>query len=117
MHVDNPREAARLLRPAIPIAREQLSGYQQATSLLAAAKIAVVAGQASTGARLLGAFAPDGTGKGLIGGWYFEEYERLVLRVRTRLGAAASGDELDAGAQLSVAQALRLAEDLLATVG
>ena len=62
LRVDDPPKAARILGVAIPIAKEQLSGFQQAHPLLAAATIAAATGRERIAARLLGAFNQYGKG-------------------------------------------------------
>jgi predicted ATPase/class 3 adenylate cyclase len=110
--VDDPHETARIFQAAIPIAREHLAGYQQSAPLLVAAKIAAGCGSERTAARLLGAFSHYGGFPGAPGAP--EEYERLVSHLTDRLGAATFEDELGLGAQLSIRQALQLAEDIVA---
>jgi predicted ATPase/class 3 adenylate cyclase len=112
LSVDDPHEGARMMRAAIPMARDHLAGYQQLEPLVGAAKIAVGCGSERTAARLLGAFMHHGRGSGSPGAqWH---YDRLVTQLTGRLGAATFEDELRLGAQLSIGQALQLAEDIVA---
>jgi predicted ATPase len=115
LSVDDPHEGARIMRAAIPIAREHGAGFNQLLPLLGAAKIAAGSGSERTSARLLGAFSHDSARwSGLPGG--YEDYGRLVSQLTGRLGAATFEDELRLGAQLSIGQALQLAEDIVAAV-
>jgi hypothetical protein len=54
--VDDPQKAARILRPALAVARDQLSGYHQLPPIVSAAKILVRAGRGPHAARLLGVY-------------------------------------------------------------
>jgi tetratricopeptide (TPR) repeat protein len=111
LKVDDPPRAARVLGVAIPIAREQLSGFQQAHPLLAAAAIAAATGQERIAARLLGAFDQHGKGTGFVN--VSRDNEHLAGRLHDRIGAAIVEDELARGARLTIAQALQLAEDTI----
>jgi predicted ATPase len=110
--VEDPQAAARIIRPAIAIAREHLTGYQQSPPLLVAARIAAGSGSERDAAQLLGAFfecsggSPGGLGER-------EEYQRLASQLDGTLGALAFEAEFGAGRQLSTAQALQLAEELV----
>jgi tetratricopeptide (TPR) repeat protein len=108
LSVDDPSEAARIIQATIPIARDHLAGFFQSPPLVAAAKIAVGCGRQRTAARLLGAVM--NRGGGAYANW---EYERLVGQLTSQLGAATFDDELRLGAQLSIDQALRLAEEIV----
>jgi predicted ATPase len=112
LSVDDPREAAHIVRAAIPIAREHLAGFHQSPPLLAAAKIAADCGNQRTAARLLGAFSDHGRGWsfGLTAHW---QYEFLLSQLTDHLGAATFDEELRLGARLSIGQALQLAEDIV----
>jgi hypothetical protein len=113
LSVDSPHEGARIMRAAIPIAREHGAGFNQSLPLLSAAKIAAGRGSDRTSARLLGAFSHDGgRWSGLPGA--HEEYERLIDQLSIRLRAATLEDELRLGGQLSIREALELAEDIVA---
>jgi predicted ATPase/DNA-binding SARP family transcriptional activator len=111
LNVDDPPTAARILAVAIPIANEQLSGFQQAHPLLAAAAITAATGQERIAARLLGAFNQYGKGTGFVN--VSQDNERLANRLHDRLGAAVVEDELAHGAQLTIGHALQLAEDTI----
>ncbi len=111
LKVDDPRTAARILGVAIPIAKEQLSGFQQAHPLLAAAAIAASTGQERIAARLLGAFNQYGKGTGFVN--VSRDNEHLASRLGDRLGAVIVEVELARGARLTIAQALQLAEDTI----
>jgi tetratricopeptide (TPR) repeat protein len=114
LSLDDPREAARIFQAAIPIAREHLAGFQQSMPLLVAAKIAAGCGSERTAARLLGAFMHHGLGPGSPDvHWH---YQHLVDQLTEHLGVAALEDELRLGAQLSIGQALQLADDIVAAV-
>jgi predicted ATPase/DNA-binding SARP family transcriptional activator len=111
LKVDDPRRAARILGVAIPIAKEQLSGFQQAHPLLAAAAIAAATGRERIAARLLGAFNQHGKGTGFVN--VSRDNENLASWLHDRLGAAVVEAELARGARLAIAQALQLAEDMI----
>jgi hypothetical protein len=110
--VDDPQEGARIIRAAIPIAREHLAGSNQSLPLLGAAKIAAGCGSHRTAARLLGSFSHHG-GRYAAQGAH-EEYDRLVSQLTGELGPATFDDELGLGAQRSIGQALQVAEDVVA---
>jgi hypothetical protein len=119
LSVNDPHEGAGIIRAAIPIAREHLAGFNQSLPLLGAAKIASGCGNDRTAARLLGAFSQRGGDGGAttmaaggISGSH-EQYERLASQLTDRLGAPTFEGELRLGAQLSIDQALRLAEDIV----
>jgi hypothetical protein len=112
LSVDDPHEAARIAQAAIPIARDHLGGDQSSLPLLVAAKIADGCGSERTAARLLGAFSRHGGSSGSVNASW--RYEDLRRQLTGRLGAATFEDELRLGAQLSVGQALQLAEDVVA---
>jgi predicted ATPase len=109
LRVDDPHEAARILRPAIPIAEDELSGWHQALPLLAAANIAAAIGREQTAARLLGAF--NHHGEGALSATLWGEDERVLSRLTDSAGRAAVEDEVRRGARLTIAQSLQLAED------
>jgi predicted ATPase/DNA-binding SARP family transcriptional activator len=111
LRVDDPTKAVRILGVAIPIAKEQLSGFQQANPLLAAAAVTAATGRERIAARLLGAFNQYGKGTGFVN--VSRDNEMLVSRLHERLGAAIVEDELARGARLTIAQALQLAEDVI----
>jgi predicted ATPase/class 3 adenylate cyclase len=114
LSIDDPHEAARIFQAVIPIAREHLAGFHQSVPLLVAAKIAAGCGSERTAARLLGAFTHHRGWSGSPGDHW--EYERLVSQLKSLLGIATFEDELCLGAQLSIGQALQLADDIVATV-
>ena len=114
LKVDDPCEAARILAVAIPIAKEQLSGFQQAHPLLAAAAIAVATGRERIAARLLGAFNRYGRGTGFVNA--SRDNEHLASRLHERLDAVVVEHELARGAELTIAQALQLAEDTIVSM-
>jgi predicted ATPase len=114
LRLDDPPKAARILGVAIPIAQQQLSGFQQSQPLLAAAAIAATTGRERIGARLLGAFDQHGTGTGFVN--MSRDSEHLASRLHDRLGAATVEDEHARGARLTIAQALQLAEDTIGAV-
>jgi hypothetical protein len=113
LEVDDHQEAGELLRQAIPIAREQLSG-ELFYSLVATAKYALGTGDTVHGAQLVGAAQQHGGGFGGLG---ITLLRRWCQRLRERLAATLGPDildaELDRGAQLSVDQALDLAYDIV----
>jgi predicted ATPase/class 3 adenylate cyclase len=113
LRVDDPRKAARIMRAAIPIARNHGAGVYQLLPLLGAAKVAARCGSERTATRLLGAIKQHGEWLGAWGA--YEEYERLVGQLTGLLGAATFEDELRLGAQLSIDQALQVAEDIVST--
>jgi hypothetical protein len=112
--VDDPTDAARIVRPVFPIVREQLAGFYPMEPVLVAAKIAAESGRERVAARLLGA-AHLPTWSGAYLG--FSEYERLVSQVTTLLGDSTFEKESQIGAQLSTDDALQLAEQVVATTG
>jgi predicted ATPase len=112
LSLEDLNEAAEIIRPTMPIAREHLAGFLQLGPLVVAAKIAAGSGNEQAAARLLGAVHDDW--------WSFvpgqrQEYERLVSQLRALLGADTFDEELRVGAELSVDQALQLAEDVVAS--
>jgi predicted ATPase len=109
LRVDDPHEAARILRPAIAIAENELSGWHQALPLLAAANIAATTGWVQTGSRLLGAF--NHHGEGALSATLWGEEERVLSRLTDRAGRTAVKDEIGRGEHLTIAQSLQLAED------
>jgi predicted ATPase len=114
LQLDDPADAARVLRPVLPLVMDQLSGWYQLAPLVAAAKIAVRTGKDDLAARLLGTY---GHQRDVVGGsGYLSEgywWEELVNELRTRLGRQAVDDELRRGAQLTLPQALQLASALV----
>jgi predicted ATPase len=114
LNVDDPRHAARILQAAMPMARDHLAGFMQSLPLLGAAKVAAACGNERTAARLLGAYLRHAhQWSGLPGAhWH---YDGLVSQITGRLGAIVFEDELRLGAQLSIGQALQLAEDIVST--
>jgi non-specific serine/threonine protein kinase len=114
LNVGDPPKAARILGVSIPIAKEQLSGFQQAHPLLAAAAMAAATKRERIAARLLGAFSCYGKGTGFVN--VSRDKDLLASRLHDRLGAAIVNDELASGARLTVAQALQLAEDTIVSV-
>ena len=112
--VDDPNDAARIIRPVFPIVREQLTGFYVLEPVLVAAKIAAGSGHERVAARLLGvAHLPTWAGA-YIGS---PEHERLVSQVRTLLGDSTFEHESQLGAQLSTDDALQLAEEVVAATG
>jgi predicted ATPase len=112
LNVDDLRHAARILQAAIPIARDHLGGIHQSLPLIGAAKVSAGCGNERTAARLLGAYLQHGRRwPGLPGAHW--QYDRLVTQLTGRLGTATFEDELRLGAQLSIGQALQLAEDVV----
>jgi hypothetical protein len=109
--VDDPPTAVRLLEVAIPIAKEHLSGFQQAQPLLATASVAAATGRERVAARLLGAFNQYGQGAGFVN--VARENQHLSSRLQIHLGAPIVQDELARGARLTIAQALQLADDTI----
>jgi hypothetical protein len=78
--------------------------------LVAAARIATLVGRDELAARLLGTYLyTPNKGNGAEGFWA----ERHANQLRVRLGAAAVDEELHRGEQLTAAQALQLAADLV----
>ncbi len=110
--VDDPLVAAEVLRPAVLLAREHLSGFHQAPPLLPAAKISTAYGDHRTAARLVGAFARFRHGSSFMRSTD-REHERLIHRVTKGLGVSAADEEIARGATFSIARALQLAEDVV----
>ena len=114
---DDPGRAARVLRPAVAMAKERLSGSHQIAPLIGTAKILADTGRQQPAARLLGACQTNLDWEGGAGGFVFLLlwwYEPLIERLASAMGSVALDDELRHGGQLSPAQALRLAQDALA---
>jgi hypothetical protein len=76
-----------------------------------AAKIAAASGNEQAAARLLGAVHDNWSS---FPPGQRQQYERLVSQLTALLGAATFDEELRVGAELSIGQALQLAEDLVA---
>jgi predicted ATPase/class 3 adenylate cyclase len=112
--VDDPLVAAGILRPAVLIAKEHLSGFHQAPPLLSAAKISLALGHEGTAARLFGAFVHFRKGSSFMRGTTTHQ-KRLLRQLTDRLGSTAANKEIARGAALSIAQALQLAEDVAGT--
>jgi hypothetical protein len=112
--VDDPLVAAGVLRPAVLIAKEHLSGFHQAPPLLSAAKISMASGHDGAAAHLLGAYAHFREGSSFMRSGALAQ-EWLVRQVTERLGSSAAEEEIARGATLSIAQALQLAEDVVTT--
>jgi hypothetical protein len=109
---DDPHQAARVLLAALPIAKDQLSGYHQSFPLLAAAAIAAGRNNDLVAARLLGAWSHQGGFAGPANE-RMDAYGRLLQRLTDRLGAATLEAELGRGAQLSIPNAFCLAEEVV----
>jgi tetratricopeptide (TPR) repeat protein len=109
LRLNDPREAARVLGVAIPIAKDQLSGLHQAQPLLPAATIAAAIGRERIAAQLLGAFNHYGAGMATL--TVGQASEHLASRLQERLGVATVDDESARGAGLTIADALQLAEE------
>ena len=99
----SPQSAARILAVAVPIAKEQLSGFQQANPRLAAAAIAAATERERIAARLLGAFNQYGGRTGFVN--VSRDHEHLVSRLHDRLGAAIVEDELARGTETTDGEA------------
>jgi hypothetical protein len=115
--LDDPREAARMIRVAIPVARDQLSGYHQLQPLMAAARILARSGQVQLAAQFLGTYKqqsdrPSSQGTVYAGRWY----QPLIDQLTRDLGPAALDDAMRDGAQLSVSRALQLADEAIAAI-
>jgi predicted ATPase len=115
LQLEDPVQAARVLRGALPVASDHLSGAFRTSPLVAAAKIATLVGRDELAARLLGAYLHSGyRGNASHGYWA----ERHANQLRHRLGTFAVDEELHRGGQLTAAQAFQLAADLVdATAG
>ena len=121
--LDNPTEAALVLRRAIPLAKDQLTGIYQLEPVIAAAKIAARTGKGEVAARLLGAYSHHGGGASHHMGvalrtyWAFQsgrnQYRQLVDELAQTLGSAAFEEEFRHGAQLSPVQTLQLAAEVV----
>jgi predicted ATPase len=55
LYVEDPRAAARIIRPAFPVTREHLGGFYLVLPVLIAVKIAAASGRERSAARLIGA--------------------------------------------------------------
>jgi predicted ATPase len=110
---DDIGEAVRLLMLDLPVVREQLSGVNLLSPLLAAAKTLAHAGQSALAANLLG------TVQHHVGNWSLpllfgtpldaRWHDRLFERLRTTMGDSSLEQELRRGATLTPEQALQLA--------
>jgi hypothetical protein len=114
LQLDDPSDAARVLRDAITLAKDELAGFYQVLPLIPAAKIAVKTGKDELAARLLGAYLhhrDEEVPHGYVseGRWC----EQLVDELSETLGPAALDEEFHHGAQFSPAQALQIAGELV----
>jgi predicted ATPase len=115
LHLEDPVDAARALRGAVRLAKDQLAGYRQLLPLVAAAKIAADTGEGELAARLLGTYVSH-RDEGLHRVGYMTEgrwCEQLLDRLAASLGASVVDEEFRGGAQLTPTQALQLAADLI----
>jgi tetratricopeptide (TPR) repeat protein len=112
--VDDPAEAARALRAAVRLAKDQLAGLYQLEPLVAAAKVAAQSGRDRLAARLLGTYDQQGDAMGRLH-WVTGPFwrEQLVEQLTQKLGSSAVNEELRQGAQLTPAQALQLVAELV----
>ena len=108
LKIEDPAKAAALVRGALPIAKEQLGGYQQLLCLVPAAKVVAQTGSPELAARLLGCYLShnewrrDYRSMSTRGEQVLEELDETV-------GSDVVEDEMALGAQLSVDQAYQLA--------
>jgi predicted ATPase len=112
--VDDPAEAARALRAAVRLAKDQLAGLYQLEPLVAAAKVAAQSGGDRLAARLLGTYNQQGDVSGRLH-WVTGPLwrEQLVEQLTQKLGSSVVDEELRRGAQLTPAQALQLVAEFL----
>jgi hypothetical protein len=107
---DESDEAIRLLLIALPDAREQLSGVNQLSPLVAAAKTLARSGQPALAATLMGTVHEHGGGSRLFGTPLDAQWrDRLVEQLRRAMGDEAVNEQLQRGAALTPDQALQLA--------
>jgi tetratricopeptide (TPR) repeat protein len=115
LQLGDPADAARALRGAVRLAKDQLAGYRQLLPLVAAAKIAAQTGKEELAARLLGTYIKH-RDEGVIRVGYMTEgrwCERLLDRLTAELGAPTVDEAFRDGAHLTPTQALHLAADLV----
>jgi predicted ATPase len=109
---DDWGEAVRLLLIALPDAREQLSGVNQLSPLVAAAKTLAHSGEPELAATLMGTVHHHGGGSRLFGTPLDAQWrDRLVEQLRRVMGDDAMDEQLQLGADLTPDQALQLAFD------
>jgi len=114
LEVDDPHEAASLLRVAIPIAKDQLGGSHQLWCLVAAAKLMAQTGRPELAAQFLGAYRRHWEQAGSRGTLFMSRWhDRLLDQLTDTIGPAALDIELGRGARLTVDHALQLALDAI----
>jgi hypothetical protein len=111
---DDLATATEVLRQAIPIARNQLSGYQRLGPLVGAANLMFREGRNHLAASLFGAYQHNTRGES----WSVWDWsrKRMLDQLATLMSPAALEEEMVRGAQLDPDQALDLAEAALATL-
>jgi predicted ATPase len=115
LEVDDPNEAAELLRQAIPIARNHLAGGSQLYSLVPTANYALETGNAAQAAQLVGAYQQHAGQYGGVTpqpGWV-RRSQRLREQLANTLDPEILNEELERGARLNADQALDLAYDIV----
>jgi predicted ATPase/class 3 adenylate cyclase len=111
---DDPSERAAMLRAAIAMSRDQLSGGHGLNPLIPAAKLASGIGASREAARLIGAYQHHIRGRG---GPEYPMVARWCTRLQEDLTTTLTTDQLEVeltqGAQLTLDAALSLATDVL----
>jgi hypothetical protein len=111
---DDRNDAARLLREAIPVAREQLSGLPRTDALVPAAKYACSVGATVEAAQLIGSYQRHIKDHGRHGQPIAARWcDRLLQGLVGTMSAEVLDKELRHGARLSVDDALELAWDIV----
>jgi predicted ATPase len=115
---DDHDEAADLLRTAIPVVREQLSGEPRTYAFVPTAKYAFSVGASVEAARLIGAYQrhlreQGGAGEPIM----TRGCQRVLDQLRGAVSAYTLDQELANGARLSIDAALRLAWDVVSPDG
>jgi hypothetical protein len=123
--VDDLTKAVWAVRESLRIAKDQLSGDHQLNPLVGAAHVLMRAGKQHAAARLLGVNEhgrPELSWPGIVAGptpggtLILRRHDPLKSELARTMDAAALEEELQNGARLSVAEALQLADDLLAEI-
>jgi predicted ATPase len=111
---DDLATATDVLRQAIPIARNQLSGYPRLGPLVGAANLMLREGRNRLAARLFGAYQHNTRGES----WSYWDWshKRMLDQLATLMSPAALEEEMVRGARLDPDQALDLAEAALASL-
>jgi predicted ATPase len=111
MEVDDPRECGRLLRVALPIAKNQLWGHFLWDALVPSAKFIAI-DRPALAAQLLGTYARCSDESGFIFDGYTDGWvNRLRSQLVDTLGRDALDDLVAKGREITIDHALQLALD------